>query len=122
MGLGHRVYKTKDPRAYILQGLAEELFAEQGSTPVYEIAMRVEALAAERLGHKGIYPNVDFYSGIVYDAMGIPSDVFTPVFAVARVVGWLAHWQAQLDGNRIFRPSQVFTGTRGHTVGPIASR
>jgi len=122
MGLGHRVYKTKDPRAYILQGLAEELFAEQGATPVYEIARRVEELAAERLGHKGIYPNVDFYSGIVYDAMGIPSDVFTPIFAVARVVGWLAHWQAQIDGNRIFRPSQVFTGTRGHTVGPIGSR
>jgi len=122
MGLGHRVYKTKDPRAYILQGLAEELFAQQGATPVYEIAMRVEAIAAERLGHKGIYPNVDFYSGIVYDAMGIPSDVFTPIFAVARVVGWLAHWQAQIDGNRIFRPSQVFTGTRGHTVGPIESR
>ena len=122
MGLGHRVYKTKDPRAYILQGRAEELFAEQGATPVYEIARRVEELAAERLGHKGIYPNVDFYSGIVYDAMGIPSDVFTPIFAVARVVGWLAHWQAQIDGNRIFRPSQVFTGTRGHTVGPIGSR
>ena len=112
MGLGHRVYKTKDPRATILQGLVEAVFEVKGSTPIYEIARRVESIATEKLGHKGIYPNVDFYSGIVYDRMGIPADLFTPIFAVARVVGWLAHWKAQIIGNRIFRPTQIYKG--GH--------
>ncbi len=112
MGLGHRVYKTKDPRATILQTLVEQVFQVKGSTPIYEVAQRVEAYATEKLGHKGIYPNVDFYSGIVYDRMGIASDNFTPIFAVARVVGWLAHWKAQIIGNRIFRPTQIYKG--GH--------
>ena len=110
MGLGHRVYKTKDPRAKILQGLAKDLFAELGIDTRYEIARRIEQIATERLGHKGIYPNVDFYSGIVYARMGIERDLFTPIFALARVSGWLAHWQEQLEDNRIFRPSQVFVG------------
>jgi len=110
MGLGHRVYKTKDPRAKVLQGLAKELFAELGIDTRYEIARRIEQIATERLGHKGIYPNVDFYSGIVYARMGIERDLFTPIFALARVSGWLAHWQEQLEDNRIFRPSQVFVG------------
>jgi citrate synthase len=118
MGLGHRVYKTKDPRATILQGLVEAVFEVKGSTPIYEIARRVESIATEKLGHKGIYPNVDFYSGIVYDRMGIPADLFTPIFAVARVVGWLAHWKAQIIGNRIFRPTQIYTG--GHDQSYVA--
>jgi len=122
MGLGHRVYKTKDPRATILQGLADTMFTEEGSTQTYEVAKRIEAFATERLGSKGIYPNVDFYSGIVYDRMGIPSDIFTPIFAVARVVGWLAHWKAQLVGNRIFRPTQVYTGFRERSYTPMSER
>ncbi len=110
MGLGHRVYKTKDPRANVLQGLARRLFEALGSDTRYEIARKIEDIATERLGHKGIYPNVDFYSGIVYSRLGIETDLFTPIFAIARVSGWLAHWLEQLDGNRIFRPSQIYVG------------
>ncbi len=110
MGLGHRVYKTKDPRAKVLQGLAKSLFEELGIDTRYEVARRIEQIATDRLGHKGIYPNVDFYSGIVYTRMGIERDLFTPIFALARVSGWIAHWQEQLEDNRIFRPSQIFVG------------
>ena len=122
MGLGHRVYKTKDPRAKVLQGLAKALFNDLGIDTRYEIARRIEQLATERLGHKGIYPNVDFYSGIVYARMGIERDLFTPIFALARVSGWLAHWQEQLEDNRIFRPSQVFVGHDDRTFVAIDER
>ncbi len=122
MGLGHRVYKTKDPRATILQGLAMRLFDHLGTDRRYEIARKVEDLAAERLGPKGIYPNVDFYSGIVYAKMGIEPDLFTPIFAIARVAGWLAHWVEQLQGNRIFRPTQVYEGHRERPFTPLHQR
>ena len=110
MGFGHRVYKVKDPRAKILQTLAQELFKETGYDSYYEIAVEVEKVVEGKLGAKGIYPNVDFYSGLVYEKLGIPSDLFTPIFAIARVAGWLAHWKEQLAVNRIFRPTQVYTG------------
>lgn len=112
MGFGHRVYKVKDPRATILQGLAEQLFEKFGQDEYYAIALEMEQAVSERLGHKGIYPNVDFYSGLVYRKLGIPTDLFTPVFAIARVAGWLAHWKEQLGENRIFRPTQIYTGPR----------
>ena len=110
MGFGHREYRVKDPRAVILQGLAEELFTRLGSDPMYDLARALETAAAERLGPKGIYPNVDFYSGIVYRKLGIPGDLFTPIFAIARTAGWLAHWREQLGANRIYRPTQIYTG------------
>jgi citrate synthase len=110
MGFGHRVYKTKDPRSTILQGLARELFDKTGTTPIYDVALALEAAVVEKLGEKGIYPNVDFFSGIVYQKMGIPTDVFTPIFGISRVAGWLAHWREQMQDNRIFRPGQIFTG------------
>ena len=110
MGFGHRVYKVKDPRATILQGLATELFEEQGRTPVYDLAVELETQMAELTGKKGIYPNVDFYSGIVYEKLGIDVDLFTPVFAIARVSGWLAHLLEQLEDNRIFRPGKIWVG------------
>jgi citrate synthase len=113
-GFGHRVYKVKDPRATILQNLAKELFAEFGADTYYDIAVEIERVVVERLGHKGIYPNVDFYSGLVYRKLGIPNDLFTPVFAIARVAGWLAHWKEQLNHNRIFRPTQIYVG--GHDL------
>ena len=97
MGFGHRVYKVKDPRATVLQELAEHVFAETGRPKLYEMAVELERVAAGILGPKGIYPNVDFYSGIVYQALGIPRDLFTPIFAIARVAGWLAHWLEQLQ-------------------------
>lgn len=122
MGFGHRVYKVKDPRATILQRLAEQLFDKFGQDEYYAIALELEQAVSEKLGHKGIYPNVDFYSGLVYRKLGIPVDLFTPVFAIARVSGWLAHWKEQLGENRIFRPTQIYTGVRNQTYVPLAER
>jgi citrate synthase len=122
MGFGHRVYKVKDPRATILQKLAEQLFEKFGQDEYYAIALEMEQVIAEKLGHKGIYPNVDFYSGLVYRKLGIPTDLFTPVFAIARVAGWLAHWKEQLGENRIFRPTQIYTGPRHQSYVDLADR
>lgn len=122
MGFGHRVYKVKDPRAIILQQLAEQLFEKFGRDEYYDIALAMEQAVSERLGHKGIYPNVDFYSGLVYRKLGIPTDLFTPVFAIARTAGWLAHWKEQLGENRIFRPTQIYTGTRNTPYVPLDKR
>ena len=122
MGFGHRVYKVKDPRATILQSLAEQLFEKFGADEYYDVALELERVVSDRLGHKGIYPNVDFYSGLVYRKLGIPTDLFTPIFAIARVAGWLAHWKEQLSENRIFRPTQIYTGTHGEPYIPIGER
>jgi citrate synthase len=110
MGLGHRVYKVKDPRAVILQRLCERLFRDSGSSPLFAVAAEVERVATELLREKHVYPNVDFYSGIIYDKMGIEEDFFTPIFAIARVAGWLAHWFEQLQENKLFRPEQIYQG------------
>lgn len=122
MGFGHRVYKVKDPRAIILQKLAEQLFQKFGGDAYYEIALELEQVVTERLGDKGVYPNVDFYSGLVYRRLGIPTDLFTPVFAIARVAGWLAHWKEQIAENRIFRPTQIYTGSHEQPYVPIFDR
>ncbi|MGK7871924.1 MAG: citrate synthase [Xenococcaceae cyanobacterium] len=122
MGFGHRVYKVKDPRATILQDLAEELFEQTGHDRYYDIAVELEKIVEEKLGHKGIYANVDFYSGLVYRKLGIPRDLFTPMFAISRVAGWLAHWKEQLALNRIFRPTQIYTGVHNHPYIPIQER
>ncbi|KAB8331956.1 citrate synthase [Scytonema tolypothrichoides VB-61278] len=122
MGFGHRVYKVKDPRATILQNLAEQLFTKFGHDKYYDIAVEMERVVEEKLGHKGIYPNVDFYSGLVYRKLGIPTDLFTPIFAIARVAGWLAHWKEQLEENRIFRPTQVYDGKHDVSYIPIDQR
>jgi citrate synthase len=86
------------------------------------MALEMEEIMAERLGPKGIYPNVDFYSGIIYESLGIPRDLFTPIFAIARVAGWLAHWLEQLQNNRIFRPEQVYVGRQSADYVPLAQR
>jgi citrate synthase len=122
MGFGHRVYKVKDPRATILQELCGRLFKECGTSPLYDIALEVEQAAGELLAGKGIYPNVDFYSGIIYDKMGIGVDLFTPVFAMARVSGWLAHWLEQLGENKLFRPDQIYAGEHNRPYVPIDRR
>ncbi|MBM3992877.1 MAG: citrate synthase [Planctomycetes bacterium] len=122
MGFGHRVYKVKDPRATVLQDLAERVFVDTGRPAQYDLAVEMEKVMADKLGPKGIYPNVDFYSGIVYNALGIPSDLFTPIFAIARVAGWLAHWLEQLNGNKIYRPEQIYTGKREAPYVPLAQR
>ncbi len=122
MGFGHRVYKVKDPRATILQDLAQQLFAKFGHDKYFDIAQEMERVVEEKLAHKGIYPNVDFYSGLVYRKMEIPTDLFTPIFAIARVAGWLAHWKEQLEENRIFRPTQVYNGHHEVSYTPIEQR
>lgn len=123
-GMGHREYKTKDPRATILQGLVENLMEARGGdvNPLMEVARKVEQVAEDRLGHKGVYANVDFYSGILYQEMGIPADQFTTIFAMARCAGWMAHWREQLGDNRIFRPTQVYTGQPARYYIPITDR
>lgn len=122
MGFGHRVYKVKDPRAIILQDLAEKLFAKCGYDKFYDVAQEMERVVEEKLGHKGVHPNVDFYSGLVYRKLGIPTDLFTPIFAIARVAGWLAHWKEQLAENRIFRPTQIYNGLHNVAYTPIEKR
>ena len=122
MGFGHRVYKVKDPRAVILQRLAEQLFAKVGRDVYYDIALELEEVVEEKLGQKGVYANVDFYSGLVYRKLGIPTDLFTPIFAIARVAGWLAHWKEQIGKNRIFRPTQIYEGPHEQSYIPLENR
>ena len=123
-GMGHREYKVKDPRATILHKLTTQLIEERGGhlDDMFETAMKLEAVCADRLGHKGVYPNVDFYSGILYSEMGIPEDQFTAVFAVARSAGWLAHWREQIANNRIYRPTQIYVGHAEREYVPMSKR
>jgi citrate synthase len=113
-GMGHREYKVKDPRAKILNGLVKELVESRGGEldQLFDTAIKLEEVCEDRLAHKGVYPNVDFYSGILYAEMGIPNDQFTAIFAVARSAGWLAHWRQQINNNRIYRPTQIYTGQK----------
>ncbi len=122
MGMGHRVYKTKDPRATILQGMVRELSVKFGSSPLYDIAVELETIAIDKLGPRGIYPNVDFYAGIVYNRLGIPTDIFTPIFAVSRIAGWAAHWMEQMRHNRLFRPTMVYQGDHNVPYIPMTER
>ncbi|MBT3548571.1 MAG: citrate synthase [Gammaproteobacteria bacterium] len=111
-GMGHREYSTKDPRANILTGMVKDLFKEQSGkvSEMFETAMALEEACEERLSKKGVYANVDFYSGILYKEIGIPVDLFTSLFAISRTSGWLAHWIEQVGNNKIFRPTQSYKG------------
>lgn len=122
MGIGHRIYHVKDPRALVLQKMAAAMIAKGGGDPLLAIAQEVEKVVAEHLAAKRVYPNVDFYSGVLYTAMGLPPQLFTPMFAIARVSGWLAHWLEQLHDNRIFRPDQIYTGGHDVTYVPLEQR
>jgi 2-methylcitrate synthase len=123
-GMGHREYKVKDPRAIILQRLVEKLSDYRGGkmSRLFDTAQALEEAAEARLAEKGVYPNVDYYSGILYSELGFPTDQFTSIFAVARSAGWLAHWREQLRYNRIFRPTQVYTGEALRSYVPISDR
>ena len=123
-GMGHREYKTKDPRAKILEKLVDDLMEARGGdiNPMFETARAVEKVCEDRLAKKGVYANVDFYSGILYQEMGIPADQFTTIFAISRAAGWMAHWREQLGDNRIFRPTQVYTGEPIRHYVPIDKR
>ncbi len=122
MGFGHRVYKVKDPRATVLQELASHVFVETGRPKNYDLAVALEEALVPILGARGIYPNVDYYSGVIYESLGIPRDLFTPIFAIARVAGWLAHWLEQLQNNRIYRPDQIYVGKRNQEYVPLEQR
>jgi len=124
MGFGHRVYRTTDPRAPILKRLAEELIRRGGNTRWLQISDRIQETMREEMARKGkpIYPNVDFFSASVYYTLGIPLDLFTNVFACARMAGWTAHVMEQYSDNRLIRPASEYVGPRGRKVRPIEER
>lgn len=123
MGVGHRVYRTTDPRGEFIKSFIDRLHREDGvDEKTFEISRELEAVVKEKLAHKGLHPNVDFYSGIVFRAIGIPTELFTPIFAMGRVAGWLAHWMEQLKSNRIYRPTQKYTGLRNQPYIPVERR
>jgi citrate synthase len=110
MGFGHRVYRTTDPRATILHGYAREVTRRAGTERWLRMAEKMEKIMVEKFGQKGIYPNVDFFSGVVMASLGIETAMFTPTFAVGRSAGWVAHAQEQRQDNRLFRPRFVYVG------------
>jgi citrate synthase len=125
MGIGHRIYKTVDPRAPILKSYIPQLIKTVGGEEfkdLYEIAIALEKEVEDKLAHKKIYPNVDYYSAVVLEILGIPVDLFTPTFAISRVVGWAAHWEEQMDANRIYRPLQEYIGDLNRPYVPLENR
>jgi citrate synthase len=120
MGIGHRVYKVLDPRAPHLKAMAVKLSEELGESKWIQMSERIAATMKER---KGLNANVDFYSATVYYSLGIPTDLFTPIFAISRMSGWTAHILEQLGDNRLFRPLSAYVGPEvGKTVTPIEER
>jgi citrate synthase len=128
MGFGHRVYKNFDPRAKIMQKTCHEVLGELGITdePLLDLAMELERIAIhdEYFVSRKLYPNVDFYSGIILKAMGIPTSMFTVIFAVARTVGWVSQWKEMIEdpSQRIGRPRQIYTGPGQRDYVPVAKR
>jgi citrate synthase len=126
MGFGHRVYKNYDPRAKVIKQTAYEVFEVTGKNPVIDIAIELEriALEDEYFVERKLYPNVDFYSGIIYEAMGFPTEMFPVLFAIGRAPGWLAQWQEMLeDGDqRIARPRQIYLGSEERPYVPLVNR
>jgi citrate synthase len=121
-GFGHRVYKTWDPRSLILAEYAKKLSERKGDMALYGVAKAVEEAVVRRLGDKGIYPNVDYYAGVVYQLLGLPPDLFPTTFAVARVSGWVAHVLEYWEDNRIMRPLDWYVGPREAVYVPIDRR
>ncbi len=126
MGFGHRVYKSYDPRAKIIKRMADLVFDVTGKNPLLEMALELEriALEDEYFVSRKLYPNVDFYSGLIYQAMGFPVDMFTVLFAIPRTAGWLAHWQELLadKDQKISRPRQWYTGVDTRDYVDLADR
>ena len=126
MGFGHRVYKNYDPRAKIIKDLAHEVFEVTGKNPLLDIALELEkiALSDEYFVQRKLYPNVDFYSGLIYQAMGFPVEMFPVLFAIPRSVGWLAQWQEMLTDpeQKIARPRQVYVGADERDYVPMDKR
>jgi citrate synthase len=126
MGFGHRVYKSYDPRAKRLKQLADEVFDVTGRNPMLDIALELEriALQDEYFVSRKLYPNVDFYSGLIYQAMGFPLDFFPVLFAIPRCAGWLAQWEEMIDDDeqKIARPRQIYTGYERRDYVPMEKR
>jgi citrate synthase len=126
MGFGHRVYKSYDPRAKIIKKTAYEVFEVTGKNPFLDIALELEriALEDEYFVSRKLYPNVDFYSGLIYQAMGFPVDMFAVLFAIARTVGWVAQWEEMLldSEQKIARPKQIYVGSAKRDYVPMDKR
>jgi citrate synthase len=124
-GFGHRVYKSYDPRAKIVRQAAYDVFEVTGKNPLLDVALKLEevALADEYFISRRLYPNIDFYTGLIYQAMGFPMDMFTVLFAIPRTSGWLAHWAEMLeDDTKIARPRQIYTGLDERDYVPVEDR
>lgn len=125
MGFGHRVYKAYDPRATIVKEQADKVFEVTGRSPLLDIALKLEeiALEDEYFKSRNLYPNVDFYTGLIYQSMGIPMDMFTVMFTIGRMPGWLSHWEElMVEEQRIARPRQLYTGPGERDYVEIGSR
>jgi citrate synthase len=126
MGFGHRVYKNYDPRARIIKQTAYDVFSVTGKNPLLDIALKLEETALEDsyFVDRKLYPNVDFYSGLIYQAMGFPVDMFTVLFAIPRMSGWLAHWDELLGDKdqKISRPRQWYTGVEERDYVKVGDR
>ena len=124
-GFGHRVYKAYDPRARIVKNHADEVFKVTGKNPLLDIALKLEeiALSDDYFKSRNLYPNVDFYTGLIYQAMDFPMDMFTVLFAIGRMPGWLSHWQESLEQNsKISRPRQLYVGAGVRDYVPVGNR
>ena len=122
MGFGHRVYKSKDPRASELMTLAKQLADDTGNSEFYEKSHAIEQVMEREYAAKGIYPNVDFYSATTYHCIGLKLDLFTPMFVLARIAGWAGHVIEQLEDNRLFRPTTDYVGPHEVAYVPIEKR
>jgi citrate synthase len=126
MGFGHRVYKNYDPRAKIIKKATDEVFEVTGTNPLLDIALELERIALEDdyFVKRKLYPNVDFYSGLIYEALGMPVGMFPVLFAIPRTSGWIAQWLEMIDDSeqKIARPRQIYTGDRGRDYVPIGDR
>jgi citrate synthase len=126
MGFGHRVYKSYDPRARLIKRVADEVFAVTGRNRLLDIALELEKIALQDdyfISHK-LYPNVDFYSGLIYEAMGLPVEMFPVLFAIPRTAGWLAQWREAIADpeQKIARPRQIYTGPPRREFVPLGKR
>jgi citrate synthase len=119
MGIGHAVYKTEDPRATHLRKFSKETGERGGETKWYEMSRKIEEIM---MREKGMYPNVDFYSASTYYMMGIPLDLYTPIFAISRISGWTGHILEQYENNKLIRPRAEYVGPRGLKYIPLEER
>lgn len=122
MGIGHRIYKTTDPRAVILEQLGHEVAKTSPDRWYFDLSLKLRDYLAEKLEGKPLYPNVDFFSASVYRMLGIPSDLYTPIFALARITGWTAHLLEQYADNRLVRPNAVYEGAENKKYVPVDRR